>query len=199
MRNVVSSTQGSQKNASTLKIKQGCGSVNNAVWQPSAPHSFNWRYPTSLKGARASEATIHAHGMRVPQVPQKRSSHIFRSFRPLRSYALERRRCTASVLSPVSPLFYDRRFRRPQRHRAKPIPLSNIYKEGVLEWTTKTLKVQSLHSELRPRKECGSKNIPTVITVSSAILFGIAYSKKTSLSSKVSMNSQTNYGASVTI
>ena len=35
----------------------------------------------------------------------------------------ERRRCTASVLSPVSPLFYDRRFRRPQRHRAKPIPL----------------------------------------------------------------------------
>lgn len=35
----------------------------------------------------------------------------------------ERRRCTASVLSPVSPLFYDRPFGRPQRHRAKPIPL----------------------------------------------------------------------------
>ena len=35
----------------------------------------------------------------------------------------EHRRCTASVLSPVSPLFYDHRFQRPQRHRAKPIPL----------------------------------------------------------------------------
>ena len=35
----------------------------------------------------------------------------------------EHRRCTASVLSPVSPLFYDHRFRRPQRNRAKPIPL----------------------------------------------------------------------------
>ena len=35
----------------------------------------------------------------------------------------ERRRCTVSVLSPVSPLYYDHRFRRPQRHRAKPIPL----------------------------------------------------------------------------
>ena len=35
----------------------------------------------------------------------------------------EGKRCTASVLSPVSPLFYDHRFRRPQRHRAKPISL----------------------------------------------------------------------------
>ena len=147
-----------------------------------------------------SRAQEHQKPRYTPHVSLKTQlSKLSFSFRPLRSYALELRRCTASVLSPVSPLFYDRRFRRPQRHRAKPIPLSNIYKKGVLEWTTKTLKVQSLHSELRPREECGSKNIPTVITVSSAILFGIAYSKKTSLSSKVSMNSQTNYGASVTI
>ena len=51
---------GLKKNTSTPKIKQGCGSVNNAVWQQSAPHSFNWRYPTSIKGARASESAINA-------------------------------------------------------------------------------------------------------------------------------------------
>ena len=54
---------GSQKNASTPKIKQGCRSRNNAVGQLAAPPLFNGRYPTSLKGARASEATIHTHSM----------------------------------------------------------------------------------------------------------------------------------------
>ena len=58
----------------------------------------------------------------------------------------ERRRCTASVLSPVSPLFYDHRFRRPQRHRAKPIPLRRRrnffrlrkkYHDGVLTVTSR--------------------------------------------------------------
>ena len=54
-----------KKNASTPKIKQGCGSTNDAVGQLAAPPSFNRRYPTSIKGARASEATIHAHGISV--------------------------------------------------------------------------------------------------------------------------------------
>lgn len=51
---------GLKKNASTPKIKQGCGSANETVGQLAAPPLFNRRYPTSLKGARASEATIHA-------------------------------------------------------------------------------------------------------------------------------------------
>ena len=61
---------------------------------------------------------------RVSQVPQKTQLSEL-SFLPSLAFlrCRERRRCTASVLSPVSPLFYDRRFRRPQRHRAKPIPL----------------------------------------------------------------------------
>ena len=51
---------GLKKNAFTPKIKQGCGSASDAVGHMSAPPLFNRRYPTSLKGARASEATIHA-------------------------------------------------------------------------------------------------------------------------------------------
>ena len=58
------------------------------VGQPSAPHSFNRRYPTSLKGARASEATIHAHGIECLKCLKKRSSRNYRSFRPLRSCAV---------------------------------------------------------------------------------------------------------------
>ena len=52
------------------------------------PPLFNRRYPTSIKDARASEAHDTRPMYRVPQVPQKRSSHIFRSFRPLRSCAV---------------------------------------------------------------------------------------------------------------
>jgi hypothetical protein len=52
---------GLKKNTSTPKINQGCGSANDAVGQLAVPPSSNRRYPTSLKGARASEATIHAH------------------------------------------------------------------------------------------------------------------------------------------
>ena len=64
---------------------------------------------------------------RVPKVPQKTQLSEL-SFLPSLAFlrCRERRRCTASVLSPVSPLFYDRRFRRPQRHRAKPIPLRRV-------------------------------------------------------------------------
>ena len=65
--------------------------------------------------------------------------------------------------------------------------------------TNKTLKVQSLHSESRPRKERGSRNSPTVITAVSAISFGTVSSKKMSLSSKVSMNSRSSFDASGTI
>ena len=61
---------------------------------------------------------------RVPKVPQKTQFSKLSFLPPLAFLRCrERRRCTASVLSPVSPLFYDHRFRRPQRHRAKPIPL----------------------------------------------------------------------------
>ena len=77
---------GLKKNASTPKIKQGCERENNAVGQPSAPSSFNRRYPTSLKGARASEVTIYAHGIECLKCLKKHSSRIFRPFRPLRSY-----------------------------------------------------------------------------------------------------------------
>ena len=120
---------GLKKNASTPKIKQGCGSANDAVGQLAAPPLFNRRYPTSLKGARASEAMIHAPCIECLKCLKKHSSRIFRSFRPLRSYVSGTQKMygfgfiAASVLSPVSPLYYDRPFGRPQRHRAKPIPL----------------------------------------------------------------------------
>ena len=80
--------QGSPRNASTPKIKQGCGSANDAEGQLAAPPLFNRRYPTSLKGARASEATIHAPCIECLKCLKKRSSHTFRSFRPLRSCAV---------------------------------------------------------------------------------------------------------------
>ena len=91
--------------------------------QLAAPPSSIRRYPTSLKGTRASEATIHAHGISASSASKTQLSKLL--FLPSLAFlrCRERRRCTASVLSPVSPLFYDRRFRRPQRHRAKPIPL----------------------------------------------------------------------------
>lgn len=74
-----------KKNASTPKIKQGCGSANERVGQLAAPPLFNRRYPTSLKGARASEATIHAPCI---ECLKKRSSRNYRSLRPLRSCAV---------------------------------------------------------------------------------------------------------------
>ena len=79
---------GWKKNASTPKIKQGCRSANDAVRQPSAPPSFNRRYPTSFKGARASEATIHAHSIECLKCLKKRISRNYRSFRPLHSCAV---------------------------------------------------------------------------------------------------------------
>ena len=77
---------GLKKNASTPKIKQGCGSANDAVGQLAAPPSFNLRCPTSHKGARASEATIHAPCIECLKCLKKRSSRNYRSFHPLRSY-----------------------------------------------------------------------------------------------------------------
>ncbi|MBQ9750719.1 MAG: hypothetical protein IJV87_09120 [Clostridia bacterium] len=71
-----------KKKASTPKIKQGCGSANETVGQLATPPSSNRRYPTSLKGARASDATIHAQCI---ECLKKRSSRNYRSFRPLRS------------------------------------------------------------------------------------------------------------------
>ena len=91
--------------------------------QLAAPPSFNRRYPTSLKGARASEAMIHAHSMSASSASKTQLSKLSFLLSHAFLHCRERRRCTASVLSPVSPLFYDCRFRRPQRHRAKPIPL----------------------------------------------------------------------------
>ena len=78
---------GWKKNASTPKINQGCGSANDAVGQPSAPPLFNRRYPTSLNGARASEATIYAPCIECLKCLKKRSYQSFSSFRPLRSCA----------------------------------------------------------------------------------------------------------------
>ena len=109
-----------KKNASTPKINQGCGSANERVGQLAAPPLFNRRYPTSLKGARASEATIHAPCIEC--LKNATLETIIPSVPCVPTYR-EHRRCTASVLSPVSPLLYDHRFRRLQRHRAKPIPL----------------------------------------------------------------------------
>ena len=77
-----------EKNAFTPKIKQSCGSVNDAVGQLAAPPSFNRRYPTSHKGARASEAMIHAPYIECLKCFKKRSSRNYRSFRPLRSCAV---------------------------------------------------------------------------------------------------------------
>ena len=87
------------------------------------PLSFNRRYPTSLKGASASEATIYAHISSVSSASKNAALGTIVPSVPCVPAYRERRRCTASVLSPVSPLFYDHRFRWPQRHRAKPIPL----------------------------------------------------------------------------
>ena len=79
---------GLKKKASTPKIKQGCGSANETVRQLATPPSFNRRSPTSLKGARASEATIYAHGIECLKCLKKRSSRNYRSFHPLRSCAV---------------------------------------------------------------------------------------------------------------
>ena len=79
---------GLKKNASTPKINQGCGSANERVGQLAAPPLFNRRYPTSLKGARASEATIHAPCIECLKCLKKRSSRNYRSLRPLRSCAV---------------------------------------------------------------------------------------------------------------
>lgn len=114
---------GLKKNASTPKIKQGCGSANETVGQLAAPPLFNRRSPTSLKGARTSEAMIHAPCIECLKCLENAAIKAFVPSVPCVPTYRERRRCTASVLSPVSPLFYDHRFRRPQRHRAKPIPL----------------------------------------------------------------------------
>ena len=56
--------------------------------QPSAPPLFNRRNPTSIKGARASEAMIHAQCLECLKCLKKRSSRNYRSFRPLRSCAV---------------------------------------------------------------------------------------------------------------
>ena len=79
---------GSQKNASTPKINQGCGSANDAVGHLAAPPSFNRRYPTSVKGERVSEATIHALCIECLKCLKNRSSQSYRSFRPLHSCAV---------------------------------------------------------------------------------------------------------------
>ena len=83
---------------------------------------------------------------RVPQVPHKTQLSKL-SFLPSLAFlhCRERRRCTASVLSPVSPLFYDRRFRRPQRHRAKPIPLRRRRNFFACERNITTVLAPSYH------------------------------------------------------
>ena len=59
------------------------------LWGNWPPHPlFNRRYPTSIKGARASEATIHAPCIECLKCLKKRSSRNYRSFRPLRSCAV---------------------------------------------------------------------------------------------------------------
>ena len=61
---------------------------SQCMGQPSAPPSFNWRYPTSIKGAKASESAIHAPCIECLKCLKKRRSRHYRSFRPLRSCAV---------------------------------------------------------------------------------------------------------------
>ena len=110
-----------KKNASTPKIKQGCGSANDAVGQPSAPPLFNRRYPTSLNGARASEATMHAPCIECLKCLKKRSYHSFCPFRPLRSYASGTQKMYGFGFIASFAFVLQRCKQR--RLRAKPIPL----------------------------------------------------------------------------
>ena len=100
-----------------MKQKQCRGATGRpTLIQPKIPHVTQGRESVRSHDTRPR--------CRVPQVPQKTQLSKL-SFLPSLAFlrCRERRRCSASVLSPVSPLFYDHRFRRPQRHRAKPIPL----------------------------------------------------------------------------
>ena len=76
-----------EKNAFTPKIKQGCGSVNDAVGQL-APHSYSTEGPPHHTRVREHQKPRYTPTVSVPQVPQKRSSQSYRSFRPLRSCAV---------------------------------------------------------------------------------------------------------------
>ena len=98
--------------------RKRCGgaTVHLTIIQPEIPHI--------TQGSESIRSHDTRPRYRVPQVPQKTQLSEL-SFLPSLAFlrCRERRRCTASVLSPVSPLYYDRPFGRPQRHRAKPIPL----------------------------------------------------------------------------
>lgn len=93
----------------------------------------------------------------------------------------------------MTPADYGRR----QRHRAKPIPLSNIY-ERSLSVKEKT-KISFFPSASRRKKRHGSRNIPTVITGASATLSATVFSKKRSLTSTEPMKLRTSFSASATI
>ena len=101
------------------------------------------------------------------------------------------------ALLRVSPLYDAGRFRRRQRHRAMPIPLSNIY-ERSLSVKEKT-KISSFPSALHRKKKFGSRNTPTVITGASATSSATVFSKKRSSTSAEPMKLRTSFGASATI
>ena len=93
-------------------------------WGNWPPHPYSTEDTPHHSRVREHQKPRYTSTVSVPQVPQNTQFSEL-SFLPSIAFlrCRERRRCTASVLSPVSPLFYDRPFRRPQRHRAKPIPL----------------------------------------------------------------------------
>lgn len=101
------------------------------------------------------------------------------------------------ALLRVSPLYDAGRFRRRQRHRANPIPLSIIY-ERSLSVKEKT-KISFFPSASRRKKKFGSRKIPTVITGGSATSSATVFSKKRSWVSTEPMKLRTSFSASATI
>lgn len=134
---------------------------------------------------------------RVPQVTQVPQLLLPSYLSSLATLASLHETSNCCRLLRVSPLYDASRFRRLHGHRANPIPISIIY-ERSLSVKEKT-KISSFPSASHRKKRPGSKNIPTVITGSSATSSATVFSKKRSLTSTEPMKLRASFSASATI
>ena len=79
---------GLKKNASTPKIKQGCGSANDAVGQLAAHPNSTKDPPRHSRVREHQKPRYTPHVSSASSASKKRSSRNYRSFRPLRSCAV---------------------------------------------------------------------------------------------------------------
>lgn len=108
---------------------------------------------SSLKASGATDKNMYRSDifplLTVPQVSRVTLFLLLSYLPSLSSLAFLRRMLYESVLLRVSPLYYDRRSRLPQRHRAMPIPLAAGVTSFACERNITTVFSPSYHVAAR--------------------------------------------------